>query len=45
MKPVMDLIKAKKINWKITGKAAGIGAALVGGLYLIYRGIKGMFVK
>ena len=40
---IKDLQKTGKINWKNAGKAAGFGAAVLGGAYLVYRGIKALF--
>ncbi len=47
-KPVeyaQNLAKSGKVNWKEVGKRAGIGAVVVAGVYLAYRGVKALFSK
>ena len=42
---VLDFIKKGKYNFKAVGKFAGIGALVIGGAYLAYRGIKSLFTS
>ncbi len=38
-----EFAKTGKFNWTRLAKRAGIGAAVVGGVYLAYRGVKALF--
>ena len=45
IREVRDFAKAGKIDFKVLGKSAAVGAVVVGGIYLAYRGIKALFTK
>ena len=42
---IRDFAAAGKIDFKSLGKTAGVGALVVGGIYLAYRGIKALFTS
>ena len=42
---LLDFIKNGKYDFKSIGKTAGIGALVVGGTYLAYRGLKALFTS
>jgi len=44
-KEYFNVATTKKISGKLLGKAALVGAAVFGGAYLAYRGIKALFTK
>ena len=39
------LIESGKVDWKVIGKMGAIGAVVLGGTYLAYRGVKALFTK
>ncbi len=40
-----EAVKTGKVNFKLMGIYAGIGAATFAGMYLAYRGVKALFSK
>ena len=44
IKCVNNIVK-KGVNYKAVGKAGAVGAVIVGGGYLVYRGIKALFTS
>ena len=43
IKKFNEMAKTGKIDLKMLGKAAAVGAVVVGGIYLAYRGVKALF--
>ena len=41
-KRILDKVSQGKFDWKSVGTCAAIGAGIVGGIYLAYRGIKAL---